>query len=203
MSRFAFFIDGFNVYHSLQDNKNFHKYKWLNYYKLCSLFIKKTDTIEEIFYFTALAHWDVIKKQKHQLLIKVLEANNVKTIYGEFKRKDKFCHLCNKKFRSREEKETDVNIAIHLLELAFQNKYDKAIIISADSDLIPAIKGVQRNFPNKQIGIIFPLGRRSESLKQIADFYMKIKEKHLQSSLFPKTIKMGNDQIITCPESWQ
>lgn len=202
MSKVTFFIDGFNVYHALIGLKGFSKYKWLNYRKLCQNFLKKSEKILNIYYFTALADWDLEKRQKHQILIKALESVDIKIIYGEFKRKEKFCNLCKRKYVSREEKQTDVNIAITLLETAFKNEFDKAIIISADSDLIPAITAVQKNFPNKQIGVILPIGRRSESLKQICDFYMRMKETHLKSSIFPERIKLNNNQIIKCPKSW-
>ncbi|MDD5589379.1 MAG: NYN domain-containing protein [Candidatus Nanoarchaeia archaeon] len=201
--KYSFFIDGFNFYHSLHDNKLYHKYKWIDYYKLASLFIKKTDTISGVYWFTALANWNPEKRQKHQLLIRASELSNVQIIYGEFKRKDKYCTLCKRYFISREEKMTDVNIAIYLFDMAYHDTYDKAIIVSADSDLIPTIKAVHKNFPTKEIGILLPICRRSESLKNEADFHMKIKEKHLKSSLFPEEIHIENNQILKCPDSWK
>jgi hypothetical protein len=74
--------------------------------------------------------------------------------------------------------------------------------LSGDSDLIPAIKAVQTTFPNKKIGVIIPIGRRAELLKQTCDFHMKIKERHLQNSLFEKEIDIGNNQKIVCPPEW-
>ena len=40
------------------------------------------------------------------------------------------------------EKMTDVNIATHLIIDAFQDRYDMAMLISGDSDLVPPIKAV-------------------------------------------------------------
>jgi uncharacterized LabA/DUF88 family protein len=85
-------------------------------------------------------------------------------MYGEFKRKDKFCRLCRREYRSSEEKQTDVNIALELFRLAYLDKYDRAVIISGDTDLIPAIKAVRATFPQKQIGVILPIGKSSEDL---------------------------------------
>jgi hypothetical protein len=34
MSRYCFYIDGFNVYYALQKNPAYYKYKWLNYRNL-------------------------------------------------------------------------------------------------------------------------------------------------------------------------
>jgi hypothetical protein len=56
MSRIKFFIDGFNVYHALERKASYHKYKWLDYSKLASLFVRRQDKIVEVLYFTALAN---------------------------------------------------------------------------------------------------------------------------------------------------
>jgi len=42
-----------------------------------------------------------------------------------------------------EEKGTDVNLAIHMLDDAWEDKYDAALVVSNDSDLIEAIKMVK------------------------------------------------------------
>lgn len=53
MNRASFFIDGFNVFHSLDCNKSYYKYKWLDYSVLAKCFITSKDTIADIYYFTA------------------------------------------------------------------------------------------------------------------------------------------------------
>ena len=87
--------------------------------------------------------------------------------------------------------------------MAIQDKYDNAIIVSGDSDLIPSIKAVQETFPTKRIGIVIPIGRRAEELKNVTDFHYKMKEKHLKTSLFDQEIDLGNDQKIICPLDWR
>ena len=89
-----------------------------------------------------------------------------------------------------EEKQTDVNIALQLLQLAILDQYDRAIILSGDTDLIPAIKAVRLTFPHKQIGVILPIGRSSEDLLQQADFKHKMREHHLASSRFPDIVTL-------------
>ena len=68
------------------------------------------------------------------MFIRAQEIKNVNIVYGEFKRKDKYCNLCKRTYHTYEEKQTDVNIAIQLFKLSIEDKYDKAIIISGDSD---------------------------------------------------------------------
>jgi len=57
INRVSFFIDGFNVYHALEDQKSFHKFKWLDYSALAKCFISTKDTITDIYYFTSYTDW--------------------------------------------------------------------------------------------------------------------------------------------------
>jgi len=43
-------------------------------------------------------------------------------------------------FKSKEEKETDVNIAVKMMEIAFFGDFDRFYIISGDSDFVPAVR---------------------------------------------------------------
>jgi uncharacterized LabA/DUF88 family protein len=90
-----------------------------------------------------------------------------------------------------------------LFKLSTEDKYDKAIIISGDSDLIPSINAVRNTFPDKKIGVVIPIGRRAESLKLSCDFHMKMKEKHLKSCLFDQEIQLGNNEKLICPPDWK
>jgi uncharacterized LabA/DUF88 family protein len=208
MSRIAFFIDGFNLFHALdfcssaQQHHQYHKYKWLNLNKLAECFVTKQDTIASVNYFTTLVTWNRSKFDKHKLYIKAQEAEGVNVIYGEFKRKDKKCPKCHQKFSTFEEKQTDVNIALSLFQKAVLDEYDTAIIVSGDTDLIPSVKMVKKTFPNKRIGVVIPIGRASEDFKNNTDFHYKMKEKHLISSRFPNQIVLPNSVTLDCPSTW-
>jgi hypothetical protein len=95
MSRIIFLIDGFNLYHALDYRREYHKYKWVNLAKLSQCFVTdKKDSFEGVYYFTTLATWDPGKVVRHRLFITAQETEGVKVVYGEFKRKDRFCPLC-------------------------------------------------------------------------------------------------------------
>ncbi|TSA45545.1 NYN domain-containing protein [bacterium] len=208
MNKVIFFIDGFNLYHALNylQNDKAHdrlkKYKWLNLEKLCHYYLGN-DALEDIFYFTTLATWNHKKADRHKTYIRALEYVGVKVIYGEFKRKSVFCLKCNRIFRTFEEKQTDVNIALKLFELAVQDRYDKAVIISGDTDLLPAIKAVHSIFPNKQIGVVIPIGKRSEDMKNYTDFHFKMKERHLAQSQFEDEISLPDGSKLEKPLKWK
>lgn len=203
MPRKIFLIDGFNLYHSICANPVLVKYKWLNLRKLCECF-KLGQNVEAIYYFTALTKWKPQQMARHQLFISVLEDLGIKIIYGQFRAKTKYCDNCQTTRPSHEEKQTDVNIAIELLQLAYENKFDTASIISGDSDLIPAIKKVNDLFGEKKIDLVIPYNRSAEELKGVCNRSSKIKIKHLHHSLLPYPQYTLKDNItqIQCPPTW-
>ena len=205
MNRVSFFIDGFNVFHSLDSHEEYHKYKWLDYSALAKCFVSSTDTITDIYYFTAYAHWDTAKKERHQLLIRALTMKGIKIVFGKFKIRDKRCRICHKDYKTFEEKQTDVNMSIKLFQCAHNDTFDTGILVTGDSDILPAVLAVKESFPAKRIGLVIPIGRSAEEMKNACDFHMKIKEKHLKNSQFPDPIIIdaGKNIVINRPKNWE
>lgn len=200
VKRISFFIDGFNLYHSIKENAK--ECKWLDLHSLCKKFILEGESIQDIFYFTALPTWNADKTNKHKIYIKALRTKFITPVYGKFKIVSKCCHLCGKLYPTHEEKQSDVNIAMFLFAEAMKDSFDTAIIISGDSDLIPPIRMLQEHFPSKKIGVLIPYSRCATELKNIADFSSKIKKEHLIKSLFPKEIILEDNSKIKCPDNW-
>ncbi len=201
MNRYCVYIDGFNVYYALQ-KPAYQKYKWLNYRKLTENVTGKNANIMGIFYFTAIVRWKRDNTLRHKNYIKALRWARVDAIKGRFLEKEVRCHRCGQLYKTHEEKRTDVNIALKILGDAIDNLYDKALVISADSDLIPAIQAVHKYAPEKRIGVMFPIGRNNNDLKKEADFRIKMPQRLLKACQFPEKIKIGNN-IIQRPKSWQ
>lgn len=97
-----------------------------------------------------------------------------------------------------------MNIAITLFRLAILNDFDTAILITGDTDLVPAVEAIRKTFPDKQIGVVVPIGRRAKELIDVCDFHMKMKEKHLRTSQFPDTIYLDPQKKVCLqrPKSW-
>lgn len=102
------------------------------------------------------------------------------------------------RYTTQEEKKTDVNIAINLLEDAYQDKFDTAILISWDNDISPAVESVKKAFPNKKVKVILPIGTRSRSLSLLCDEVIEMKQEDLANSLFPDIAYW-----ISKPKEWQ
>jgi uncharacterized LabA/DUF88 family protein len=203
--RIIVFIDGFNLYHAIDTLHQDHL-KWLDLRSLSEAFSKKsTEQIETVYYFTALATWLPDCMQRHKAYIKALESRNVTTVFGHFKKKNAKCNVCQSKWITREEKESDVNIAIYLLNEAHLDNFDKAFVITADSDLVPAIQMVLDTFPEKEIVVLTP-PNRYQIAREIRSKVetIKIREKHLKNNLFPNIVYDENSiEIVQKPQKYK
>ena len=183
------FIDGFNLYHAIARLKRPHL-NWIDLKNLSQLFVKsQSEELMQIFYFSALStHTSEENQMQQKAYIAAQKLRGIKVILGQFKKKNRYCSLCFSHFTTHEEKETDVNIALALFELAYQDVYDRAFLISNDSDQAPAIKKVLEHFPHKKITIVAPpLSRQCNELIQVASDKTKITAHHLERSLLPET----------------
>ena len=88
-----------------------------------------------------------------------------------------------------EEKGSDVNLAVHLLNDAWLDKYDCAVVISNDSDLAEPIRLIREQH-KKMIGLISPLlkGHPSHELQKHAHFVKRIRKGVLRISQLPTRI---------------
>ncbi len=202
MKRVICFVDGFNLYHSIDELKR-PFFKWLNLKHLAQQFLKADETLQEVYYFTAYANWNTDKRDRHKRYVRALKTEGVQVVLGTFKRKYLKCRRCQQRFRSFEEKRTDVNIALHLYALAAGDTYDTALIISGDGDLYPAVEMIKKDYPNKRVGIVFPMNRHRGDLNQLADFDFAIQENHLRAARLPDAIVLKDGTTLTCPAEWK
>ncbi len=202
MARYSFYVDGFNMYYALMYGRRFACYKWLDYRNLAERKIYRHDTVGDVVYFTSLVSWKPDSDRRHKTYIKALRSAGVEVVLGRFKRKQIICHKCDEKFWTHEEKRTDVNIALRVVADAHNDRFDKAVLVSADSDLLPVMDTVRKLTPDKEVGLMLPIRRRSDELRDAADFVFKMHEKDLRSAQFPHTIDLGQGVTVQRPASW-
>ena len=123
---------------------------------------------------------------------------------GNFKKKPRYCKTCNRTWIGHEEKESDVCLAVTLVKEAVKNSFDLALIISADSDIAPAIRTVKELTPEKKVKILIPPDLFCPfELLQLADKkHAKIKSIHLERSLFPEKIVDADQNVVTRPSKY-
>lgn len=176
-------IDGFNYYHKLKEYQDRYQkcVKWLDYSSLANSWLAPDEQIIGIYYFTAIATWrgaDCVLR--HKTYIEALKTKGVIPVLGEFKKKKvdrckekEKCVNCNcepekkRKLPRHEEKNSDVNLAITLIEKTIKNEFDKCFILSADNDFASAIARAKQLNPNIKITVQPPpLPRKKPALKR-------------------------------------
>lgn len=203
MSNVIVYIDGFNLYHGIK-SKYKRKFYWLNVQNLSESFLKNNQTLCKVKYFTAMIGNNPQKEFRQKTYISALKTlPKVEIFYGKYQVNDHICPHCGNIEHIPSEKMTDVNIATQLLTDAFTNKFDLAIIVSADSDLYGPINMVCQNFPDKKIIVAFPPNRVSFDLKNIASAYFYISRRSLEKSQFPNQIFINKGHILVRPKSWK
>lgn len=216
MKKVSFLIDGFNVYHSLQELQKMtgKPVKWLDLRKLCGSYIQKVRAaigerveIAGIHYFSALAMHKRFAEpgviRRHQDYIRALESTGVSVTLSAYKQRPMKCHHCKAEFWRPEEKETDVAIAVKLIEVFARAECDAAVVVSGDTDLLPAVRTVKALFGGaKKVGIGFPFNRRNNEPQTTADFYFQIQQKEICSSQFPPVVKCEDGKTVEKPRDW-
>lgn len=203
------YVDGFNLYYGCLKNRD---YKWLD---LKSLFMNILDASHEIVsikYFTAPISsrgGNNDSRLRQKIYLKAIEAfiPELKIYHGHY-----LTHPVKAKVVSpppefiqvykTEEKGSDVNLALHILNDAWLKAYDCAVLVSNDSDLAESLKMVKEQH-KCNIGLIFPntepKRRPSHQLTQHADFVKRIRNGALAKAQLPEKIP-GTE--ITKPVAW-
>lgn len=209
MLRTAIYIDGFNLYFGcLKDSP----YRWLDLMKLCQNMLQAHNEIITIKYFTAYVSArgsNQGKPLRQQVYVRALKHTipELEVIVGQFT-----THSVNRKLDppigtqkfatviETREKGSDVNLAVHLVNDAWRDHYDCAVVISSDSDLAEAIRLVRQSHPEKKVGI-FVTGKQNSTKEMIrcASFVKKISTRALSLSQLPDQVPETN---ITKPEGW-
>jgi hypothetical protein len=201
------YVDGFNLYYGAVKNT---PHKWLNIRRMCELAFPKND-IAEIHYCTAIvtdAPWDPHQSTRQQMFIRALETTDVEVHYGSFQSNVVRMPLATPPARGSrmveviktEEKGSDVALGALLVAHGYEGRYEAAIVVSNDSDLVLPIRIVRENL-GLPVGLLNPHPSFSVALLKVALFKKQIRKGVLEAAQFPRTLKDA-DGTITKPSSW-
>lgn len=213
------YIDGLNLHYSLDNTP----YKWLNVVALIeNILTPSLHNIIKIKYFTAIPT-KADSARKHYLYLQALKTlTNIEIIYGKHKRRRikgkliKYDPKLNKeiitdktvKIFKPEEKETDVNIASHIVYDICKENIDCIVLLSNDTDLKTPLNFVKYRL-KKKVVVITPTRRLENSdepicpnkshieLRKLSNANLCIEEHHLKSSQFSDVVSG-----ISKPKNW-
>ncbi|MFJ4851677.1 NYN domain-containing protein [Streptomyces sp. NPDC088733] len=199
------YVDGFNLYHGLHDRYR-HRFLWLDLVELTRQ-LRPADELTKVRYFTAPVLDDSPAASRQSSYLQALTAHNgpmIDIVQGRYQRKPKQCRQCGSTWTSYEEKETDVNIAVSLVADIATGQATSAMIISADSDLGPAVRMARSLAPSTHIVAAFPPRRQSTELRNLMPSSFTIGRGRIAASQLPETVKDPiTGHSIERPEKWR
>ncbi len=209
------YIDGFNLYFGLRES-GLRRCYWLNIQALAESLLRPDQQLVVTKYFTARIaggragdardrrrSLDQKRKRQSDFLEALNTLSDFDIFEGHFLGKDVRCRSCQASWRTHEEKMTDVQIATEMLDDAFDDRFDVALILSADSDLVPPMNSIRRRFPRKRLVVCFPPGRGSVQLKRAAHSSLTVSAEKLEAARFPDEVAKPDGYVLRRPAQWR
>lgn len=212
--RTTIYVDGFNLYYGLVKGT---PYKWLDLHALFRNVLSPQNDITAIKYYTAhaSARGDPGLPVRQQAYLNALRAHIgcLSVIRGHFLESEVMMKLVTPivTFHGRkefvrviktEEKGSDVNLALHVVNDAWKNSYDCAAIVSNDSDLSEALKIVRTEL-HKKVLLLVPgdpaVRPPAIQLKRFAHKVIQLTLAHAAAAQLPNTIP---GTTIHKPATW-
>ncbi len=216
--RVGFFVDGFNLYHSVakvaQETAD-ESIKWLDLQGMARgilPLVSSTATLDSLHYFTALPEHlyltDPGRLSRHRTYLRAL------TAFGDVRPLIVLGRITQQQVQVRvagalangtlwREKGTDVALAMALLCEARKGDLDEAVIISGDADYLPAIKVFREMYPNIGLRFAFPRGRASKELSRETPNSFTLTSAAYLSHRLPERIRLPSGKWLHCPAEWR
>ena len=182
------YIDGLNLHHGCLKGTSYER---LDLGKFCKKLLQPLN-VTEINYFISAPFGSHRKKQQYKSYIKALERiPEVNIVTGTLKPREKTGPNIKNPgdivtIKVLEEKHTDVNLAVHLIDDSYQKKIDCAVIISNDIDMLGAMEMFRKRHPDKILGLIIPTHQWTQKeLCAQANFAIRITDEHLEGCILP------------------
>jgi uncharacterized LabA/DUF88 family protein len=200
--RVVAYVDGFNLYHGLKA-KHGRRYPWLDLEVLVTSLLKPDQQSEAIRHFTASVRDDPPALARQATYLGALRAHtSVEIVVGRFQEKHRTCWKCGATWRTYEEKETDVSIAVSLLEDGVVGRFDTALLLSADSDLCPAVRALKRLRPQARVVAVFPPRRHSDDLRAACDATFTLGDTKIRRAQLPPVVTASDGTAYARPSRW-
>ena len=214
-------IDGFNLYHAIHGLDD-PRLKWCDASKLVRQFLRDDEQLAETRYYTANpVHLDKDVQQRHSAYVAAVQGRNGESFIvqrGHFKEKIAQISFTNgngvsiriRNKKAREEKETDVRIAVDMMDIALQERCNVLVLVSGDSDQRPAIARVLERFPQIQrFVILLPPGQQAEHLRSLGEKHpgrvrvSQITTANIQDSRMPDEFSDSDGKSHSAPKSYR
>lgn len=199
--RAALYIDGFNLYHAISDLEKPYL-KWLNLWRLGEMLSKgHAKSLDRAVFCTAYFKSNHSKNVRHRAYVEALGNVGVQTKLGHITDEPMGCRCgCGHKWDAPREKETDINIALAMLDDAYQNLFDVAFLVTADTDQAATLRMMRARFPEKKLISVVPPGRfPSKHLLDLSDAKINLTADHIDLCAFSAMVAAPGRRTIARP----
>ena len=201
------YVDGFNLYHGAVKGTDC---KWLDLQEYFEK-LRPAEDVVKIHYFTARVNGSAWTRQE-RFLLALNTLAKVRVTEGRYKTKTVRCHVqecthpTQRKFTTWEEKRTDVNIAVQMMDDAYQELCEVMVVVSGDSDLVPPLLRIKERFPDMKLVVYVPARNAQRGaaveIRSAADKHATLPIDLLKRCQLPTKVPDGAGGYIEKPESW-
>lgn len=198
------YIDGFNFYFGLRSEPRWKRYYWLDVVKFFDMFMKDNQELVAVKYFSARPYDNAKKLNQNAFFQANKENPRYQLVLGKFLKKEMVCRNCGYTIRTYEEKESDVRIATQVVADAYKKKCDVAIIVSADSDMIPAVELALE--AKQRVYVYFPPNHYSADLNSLCNgtVFLNRYENRFKQCLLPDVVHLAQANFdLHIPLKWK
>lgn len=187
--RAALYVDGFNLYHAVKDlNEQF--LKWCNLWRLGELIIPaKTEKLVKVVFCTAYYPGDSKKRWRHDQFMNALRIAGVDCVLGHYIHEEWECRHCSVPWEKPTEKASDLNLGLSLITDAWNDVFDHAYLLTADSDQAATARFLKETIKGKSLTTVAPPGRNfSANIEKYSDGRILLTRDHFERCVFPATL---------------
>lgn len=199
------YVDGFNFYYGLKGDPKWKRYYWLDIVKFFEKFMKPDQELIKVKYFSARPDNQEKNARQYAFFQANMENSRFQLILGKYLKKKITCFNCGNIINTYEEKESDVRIATQIVSDSYEKNCDIAIVVSADSDMIPSVELAKQ--AGQKVFIYFPPNHYSSNLAALANGHpiqLSKYESRFRQSLLPDIVHLKEKNYdLSIPEKWK
>jgi hypothetical protein len=186
--RAAFYIDGFNLYHTVREMAEPHL-KWCDLWALSTLVCAPNGhSLVKVVFCTAMPLHKPASLARHQVFNQAQVMRNVEIVKGHY--------IWNDEIQNYSEKQSDINVALSLILDGIDDAYDWAYLVSADSDQAATARVFKERLPFKKLAVVAPPGRKPpDKAVPYADLHFAMKKEDIERTLLPQFILQSGGSI--------
>jgi hypothetical protein len=227
MARLAMFVDGWNFYWSLVD-ADIKPYGWCNFAQLAQQQTGLPNATVKVKYFTSedKPNPKKIFDRQRPTWWRALSYLGVEIVEGEFRSRqgevEQQIREDGKKWR---EKQTDIAIASHMIAdcnliepdpdrsgvRLWTPGYDEAVLLSQDSDFVPAVKILIGEPFRRRLHILLPPSSEAAQANALRIWkplsgpnlrVVQLTKADLANALLPQVVTNAHGEKVKCHHSW-